>query len=72
MQDPQHPPVVVVDPDVLAGMPCLAGSRLPAQTLIAMVDAGDTWDRIVASWPWLTPAHVDAAKQSLADSKASS
>lgn len=58
----QHPPVVVVDPDILAGTPCLAGSRLPAQTLIAMVDSGDTWERIVASWPWLTPAHVDAAR----------
>jgi uncharacterized protein (DUF433 family) len=41
----------------------LAGSRLPARTLLAMVDRGDSWERIVDGWPWLTLAHVDAARE---------
>ena len=57
-----HPPRVVVDPEVMWGIPCLAGSRLPARTLLGMVDGGDAWERIVDSWPWLTPAHVAAAR----------
>lgn len=46
----------------MGGTPVFAGSRLPIATLLASVDAGDAWDRIVASWPWLTPAHVEAAR----------
>jgi len=62
MTDWQHPPKVVADPEVLGGIPCLAGSRLPATTLLAMVQAGTPWESITASWPWLTPAHVEAAR----------
>lgn len=57
-----HPPRVVVDPDVMRGAACLAGSRLPAATLVAMVDGGESWERLVEGWPWLTPQHVDAAR----------
>jgi uncharacterized protein (DUF433 family) len=65
-----HPPRVVIDPEIMWGTPCLAGSRLPAQTLLAMVDSGDPWERLVEGWPWLTPAHVDAARRWFADGKA--
>ena len=34
----RHPPRVVVDPEVIRGAACLAGSRLPPATLVAMVD----------------------------------
>ncbi len=39
------------------------GSRLPIATLLACVDAGNDWDRVVGSWPFLTPAHVEAARR---------
>jgi uncharacterized protein (DUF433 family) len=39
--DSPHPPFAIVNPEVMQGTPCLAGSRLPAATLIAMVDSGD-------------------------------
>lgn len=68
--DNSHPPLVIADPQVMGGTPCLAGSRLPAQTLLDMVDGGDTWECIVEGWPWLTPTHVEAARKWLADSKA--
>jgi len=57
-----HPPRVVVDPEVMRGAACLAGSRLPAATLVAMVNGGESWERMVEGWPWLTPQHVDAAR----------
>ncbi|MEJ5999739.1 DUF433 domain-containing protein [Paucibacter soli] len=58
----KHPPVVVVDPEIMAGTPCLAGSRLPASTVLACLEK-DEWSRIVESWPWLTPAHADAVRE---------
>ncbi|WP_405048253.1 DUF433 domain-containing protein [Rubrivivax sp. JA1055] len=51
------------DPDVLGGTAVFVGSRLPVTTLLACLDAGDSWERIVASWPWLTAAHVQAARR---------
>jgi uncharacterized protein (DUF433 family) len=59
---PSTPPIVVVDPDVMGGTPVLAGSRLPVVTLLGCFDAGDSWERIRESWPFLTPAHVEAAR----------
>lgn len=59
-------PTVHSDPEVLGGTPVFAGSRLPIRTLLACVDAGDDWDRLVESWPFLTPSHVTAAREYLA------
>lgn len=61
-----HLPEVVVDPDIMGGTPCMSGSRLPATTLVACADKND-WQRVVDSWPWLTLAHVDAARAWLAE-----
>jgi uncharacterized protein (DUF433 family) len=44
------------------GVAVFVGSRLPVTTLLASVDAGHSWERIVASWPWLTLTHLDAAR----------
>jgi uncharacterized protein (DUF433 family) len=66
-----HPPCVVIDPEIMSGTPCLAGSRLPAQTLLDMVDGGDPWERLVEGWPWLTPEHVNAARRWFADGSGS-
>lgn len=57
------PPLIHSDPNVLGGTPVFVGSRLPVATLLACVDANDSWERIVASWPFLTQAHVDAARR---------
>ena len=53
------------DAAVLGGEPVFAGTRLPVATLLACVDA----ERIVSSWPWVTPAHVQAAREWLATRK---
>jgi uncharacterized protein (DUF433 family) len=56
-------PLIHSDPDILGGVPVFVGSRLPVATLLACLDAGDEWERIVAGWPWLTPAHAEAARR---------
>lgn len=55
-------PAIEVDADVMGGTPVFAGSRLPVVTLLGCIDSGDSWERIVESWPFLTPAHVEAAR----------
>jgi uncharacterized protein (DUF433 family) len=62
MSTESHSPTVDVSPDVMGGTPVFAGSRLPIATVLASVDAGVTWDRLLDSWPWLTDAHVEAAR----------
>lgn len=56
-------PRIVEDPDILGGIAVFAGSRLPVTTLLACVDAGNSWERIVESWPWLTAEHVETARR---------
>lgn len=46
-----HPPRVVIDPEIMRSVPCLAGSRLPAQTMLDMANGRDPWERIVEGWP---------------------
>lgn len=54
--------LIYCDPGVMGGVAVFVGSRLPVTTLLACVDAGNSWERIVDSWPWLTSAHLDAAR----------
>lgn len=61
--DTLHPPQVTSDPEVMGGTPVLAGSRLPVETLLAVVAAGTDWERVLDSWPWLTPEHLEVAEQ---------
>jgi len=62
-------PRIQRDPEVLGGEPVFAETRLPVATLLACVDAGNSWERIVASWPWVTPDHVEAAREWVASQK---
>ena len=47
----------------MGGVAVFVGSRLPVTTLLACIDAGNSWKRIATSWPWLTPGHLDAARE---------
>lgn len=59
-------PVVVVDHEIMGGRPCFAGTRVPAEIIIASVDEGIDWARLVAAYPFLTEEHVTAARAFLA------
>jgi uncharacterized protein (DUF433 family) len=47
---------------ILAGTPVFAGSRLPIATVLGSLDAGESWERLIANWPFLTQEHVRAAR----------
>jgi len=49
---------ITVNPDTMAGMPCIRGLRIPVATVVAMVADGMTVDEIVAELPDLTREDV--------------
>lgn len=53
--------LVVEDPDVLGGRPTFRGSRVPIDTVIGAPTTGPAWERLRASYPFLTADHIDAA-----------
>ncbi len=53
--------LVVEDAEVMGGLPCFAGTRVPIETVLASLEKGIAKDRLVASYPFLTDAHIDAA-----------
>ncbi len=46
--------VVKVDPEIMSGTPCFAGTRVPARTLIDYIEGGDTLDDFLEGFPTVT------------------
>jgi uncharacterized protein (DUF433 family) len=45
---------VSVDPDVMSGTPCFAGTRVPVRTLFDMLERGHTLDDFLTGFPSVT------------------
>lgn len=56
-----HHSVIVRDPDILGGTPCFRGTRVPAETLIDYLEAGDTLDEFLDNFPSVSRATAIAA-----------
>ncbi len=54
--------LVTEDSDVMGGQACFAGTRVPIDNVLASLDKGIAKERLVASYPFLTDAHIDAAR----------
>lgn len=54
--------LVVIDPEVMGGVPVFANSRVPIDIVLRSLDRGIAMDRLTASYPFLTSAHVQAAR----------
>jgi len=52
---------IIVDPDVLAGKPVIAGTRIPVYLILNLLAHGYDLDRIVEAYPILTKEDVKAA-----------
>jgi uncharacterized protein (DUF433 family) len=52
---------ITVDADVMGGVPCLRGLRIPVATVVAMVADGMTTGEILAELPDLTAEDVTEA-----------
>jgi len=57
----KRPKVIHSDPDILGGTPVFIGTRVPVQNLIDCLEAGDTLDEFLDSFPTVTREQVVAA-----------
>ncbi len=58
MPVPEH--LITTSPERLSGTPVFAGTRVPVQTLIEYLEAGDTLDEFLTDFPSVTREHVIA------------
>ena len=52
--------VVSVSPDVMSGAPVFPGTRVPVQTLLEYLEAGDSIDDFLAGFPSVSRSQVIA------------
>lgn len=53
-------PIISRSPDVMGGTPVFFGSRVPIQTLLDYLEAGDSIDDFLEGFPSVTRAQVIA------------
>lgn len=51
-------PVISCSPDVMGGTPVFTGTRVPVQTLLDYLEAGDSIDDFLAGFPSVTREQV--------------
>lgn len=56
-------PLVAIDPDIMGGEPCFAGSRVPIDIVLGCLEAGEERERVFRSYPFLTDAHIVEARR---------
>ena len=61
--------IVVVDPEIMSGTPCFAGTRVPVRSLLDYIEGGDTLDEFLEQFPTvsrkLAVAFLEQASESL-------
>ena len=60
-------PVILSDPDIMGGTPCFAGTRVPFQTLLDFLEAGDPLDEFLENFPSVSREMAVAALQQAGD-----
>ena len=53
--------IISTDPEVMGGTPCFAGTRVPVQTLLDYLEAGDSIDEFLKGFPTVKRAQVAGA-----------
>lgn len=52
--------VVVVDPEIMSGTPCFAGTRVPVRNLLDYLEAGDSLDEFLEQFPTVSRSQAIA------------
>ena len=52
--------VVKIDPEIMSGAPCFAGTRVPIQNLIDYLEGGDSIDEFLEGFPTVSRQQVIA------------
>lgn len=55
-----HNEVVHVDPEIMSGEPCFAGTRVPVRNLIDYLAGGESLDKFLDSFPTVTREQATA------------
>ena len=63
----RHESVILSDPEILGGAPCFRGTRVPVDSLIDYLEAGDSLDEFLDSFPSVSR---EAAIAALEEAKA--
>ena len=50
-----------IDPKIHHGKPCIKGTRVPISVIVGSVAEGNSFERIIDSWPQLSPEDISAA-----------
>jgi uncharacterized protein (DUF433 family) len=51
---------ITVNPLVMSGKPCIRGLRVTVANVLRLLAAGHTPERILAAYPYLDPADIEA------------
>lgn len=54
---------VVSNPEIMGGWPCVAGTRIPAETILVYIRQGASVREIVDDYPTLPLGGVDAVRR---------
>jgi uncharacterized protein (DUF433 family) len=72
----KQPKVIHSDPDILGGIPVFVGTRVPVQNLIDCLEAGDSLEEFLDSFPSVrreqAVAALEIAREALEESAHSS
>lgn len=52
---------ITINPDLHHGAPCITGTRVPAATIVGSLADGMSPDEVIASFPQLDEARIQAA-----------
>jgi uncharacterized protein (DUF433 family) len=52
--------LITSDPEIMGGTPCFVGTRVPVQTLMDYLEAGDSIDEFLDGFPTVKRAQVIA------------
>jgi uncharacterized protein (DUF433 family) len=58
---------IISNPDIMGGTPCLAGTRVPVQTLLDYLEGGDSLEVFLADFPTVSRELAVAALRQAGD-----
>ena len=58
---------IAVDPQIMGGVPCIAGTRIPVETIVSLIAGGETPADVAAAYPQLALDDVTEALQYAAE-----
>ena len=63
---------VVVDPEIMDGLPTLRGTRVPVYVILELIEEGHSFEDILLEYPFLTRDQIRAAVHYAAERVAAS